>query len=108
MEITKTVDATVVVGPNMTVTVPVDVTVEVDVNDVIDEIDPLEILDLLSSGELKKYLVRRKVGISEEQLTDEQIKYAFTQLCIGRCPRNMEFDKATIRSTILQLLDSVL
>lgn len=83
------------------------VTVDVELDDIIDEYNIDDILGNFSDKEIKDYLARRKVGDLDAKLTDKQIRYVFTQLCIGRCPRNMEFDKATIRSTILQLLDQV-
>ena len=72
------------------------------------EVNPEDVLDEMTDAEIKSYYKDRFEQNLSFSYSNEDLKYFLSTICTGRCPRNMEYDNATIRKTINEIMDQVL
>ncbi len=76
--------------------------------DVTVEVNPEDVLDEMTDAEIKSYYKDRFEQNLSFCYSNEDLKYVLSTICTGRCPRNLEYDNATIRKTINEIMDQVL
>lgn len=72
------------------------------------EINPEDVLDEMSDKEIKSYYKDRFKENLYYNFSNDELRDILSTICTGRCPRNMEYDNATIRKTINEIMDQVL
>lgn len=72
------------------------------------DVEPEDVLEEMSEEEIKSYYKDRFEKNLYYPFSNDELKYILSTICIGRCPRNMEYDNDTIRKTINEIMDQVL
>lgn len=72
------------------------------------EVEPEDVLEEMSEEEIKSYYKDRFKENLYYNFSNEELKDILSTICTGRCARNMEYDNATIRKTINEIMDQVL
>ena len=72
------------------------------------EINPEDVLEEMSEEEIKSYYKDRFKENLYYNFSNDELRDILSTICIGRCARNMEYDNATIRKTINEIMDQVL
>lgn len=72
------------------------------------EVEPEDVLEEMSEKEIKSYYKDRFKENLYYNFSNDELRDILSTICIGRCARNMEYDNATIRKTINEIMDQVL